>query len=56
MTVVKSLRIVGSEVMPDEMFINELNSNNPKDGKANIEVLDGTLLEINIYPKNLPVE
>ena len=34
--------IVESEVTPiDEMFINELNSNNPKDGKANIEVLSG---------------
>ena len=38
----KPENIVESEVTPiDEMFINELNSNNPKDGKANIKVLSG---------------
>lgn len=38
----KPENIVESEVTPiDEMFINDLNSNNPKDGKANIKVLSG---------------
>src|SRR5574344_184459 len=38
----KPENIVESEVTPiDEIFINELNNNKPKDGKVNIEVLSG---------------
>ena len=38
----KPENIVESEITPiDEMFINELNSNNPKDNKVNIKVLSG---------------
>ena len=38
----KPENIVESEVTPiDEMFINELNSNNPKDNKVDIKVLSG---------------
>ena len=38
----KPENIVQAEVRPiDQMFINELNNNKPKDGKVNIEVLSG---------------
>ena len=46
----KPENIVESEVTPiDETFINELNNNKPKDGKANIQIMNimfGTLLGI----------